>query len=120
MTHGAAEPTPEVLKAAKRHIAAAEAHERKVATFEESAAFLEQRGELDQAAIQRSYADAERDAARAEWDRAAEIQGPTQFTQPKKGDPVEIPVPTREEFLRNLEKVAPPVEPEQPDGGPGG
>lgn len=101
------EPTLEALKAAKRHIAAAEAHERKVATFEESAAFLEERGESEQAAIQRGYANAERDAARDEWDRAAAIQGPTQFTEPKKGDPVEIPIPTREAFLRDLEKVAP-------------
>ena len=75
-----------MLKAAKRHIAAAEAHERKVATFEESAVFLEERGESEQAAIQRGYANAERDAARDEWDRAAAIQGPTQFTEPKKGD----------------------------------
>ena len=33
---------------------------------------------------------------------------PTQETQPKKGKPVKIPVPTREEFLRDLDKVAPP------------
>jgi hypothetical protein len=108
MTEGNAEPTVDALRQAKRHIALAEAHERKVATFEESAAFLEQRGELDQAAIQRAYADAERDAARDQWDRAAAIQGPTQFTEPKQGDPVEIPIPTREAFLRDLEKVAPP------------
>ncbi|HEY7934335.1 MAG TPA: hypothetical protein VID48_10985 [Solirubrobacteraceae bacterium] len=31
---------------------------------------------------------------------------PTQTTE--KG--LEIPIPTREDFLRNLEKVAPPVE----------
>jgi hypothetical protein len=31
---------------------------------------------------------------------------PTQSTQPAEGDPVEIPVPTREEVLRDLEKVA--------------
>lgn len=34
-----------------------------------------------------------------------------QKTQPKKGKPVEIPVPTRAAFLRNLKKVAPPVKP---------
>lgn len=35
----------------------------------------------------------------------------TQKTRPAKGEPVEIPVPTREAFLRDLEKVAPPVPP---------
>lgn len=39
---------------------------------------------------------------------AATPQGPTQSTEPKKGEPVRVPIPTREEFLRNLEKVAPP------------
>jgi hypothetical protein len=34
---------------------------------------------------------------------------PTQTTP--KG--LEIPVPTREEFLRNMETVAPPVQPEE-------
>ena len=33
---------------------------------------------------------------------------PMQKTDPKKGDPVEIPIPTRDAFLRDLEKVAPP------------
>jgi len=33
---------------------------------------------------------------------------PTQPTQPAEGDPVEIPVPTREEVLRDLGKVARP------------
>jgi hypothetical protein len=107
MTDRRGEPTLDALKQAKRHIALAEAHERKVAIHEQSAAFLEERGELEQAAVARSEADLERDAARDEWDRAAAIQGPTQFTQPKKGEPVEIPVPTREAFLRDLEKVAP-------------
>jgi hypothetical protein len=105
----AAKATLEALKQAKRHIAAAESHERRVAVFEESAAFLEERGELEQAAVQRRSADHERDAARNEWDRADAIQGPTQFTQPKKGDPVEIPIPTREAFMRDLETVAPRV-----------
>ena len=33
---------------------------------------------------------------------------PTQPTQPAEGEPVEIPVPTREEVLRDLRKVAKP------------
>jgi hypothetical protein len=33
---------------------------------------------------------------------------PTQETQPAKGDPVEIPIPTREEVLRDLAEVAKP------------
>jgi hypothetical protein len=33
---------------------------------------------------------------------------PTQKTQPKKGKPVEIPVPTRGDFKRDLLKIAPP------------
>jgi hypothetical protein len=32
----------------------------------------------------------------------------TQKTQPKKGEPVEIPIPTREEFVNLVEKVAGP------------
>jgi len=31
---------------------------------------------------------------------------PTQQTQPAKGKPVEIPVPTRDAVLRDLEKAA--------------
>jgi hypothetical protein len=34
--------------------------------------------------------------------------GPTQETQPKEGEPVEIPIPTREEVFRDLGKVAKP------------
>jgi hypothetical protein len=34
--------------------------------------------------------------------------GPTQETQPAEGEPVEIPIPTREEVLRDLGKVAKP------------
>lgn len=41
----------------------------------------------------------------------ADKRQPTQKTQPKKGEPVEIPVPTRDAFLRDLEKVAPPGKP---------
>lgn len=33
---------------------------------------------------------------------------PIQPTQPAGGDPVEIPIPTREQVLRDLEKVAKP------------
>jgi hypothetical protein len=33
----------------------------------------------------------------------------TQKTRPKKGEPLEIPIPTREDFLRDLRKVAPPA-----------
>lgn len=33
---------------------------------------------------------------------------PTQETTPAKGDPVEIPIPTREEVFRDLVKVARP------------
>jgi hypothetical protein len=101
------EPTAEALKAAKRHITAAEAHERKVAQHEEWAKFLESKGEMEQAEVERRNADLERDAARDEWDRADLVRGPTQLTQPKHGDPVEIPIPTRDAFLRDLEKVAP-------------
>jgi hypothetical protein len=107
--HGA-EPTPEALREAKRHAKLAEAHERKVAQFEDQARFLEDRGDAAKAVILRREANLERDAAREEWDRAVAIQGPTQFTEPKKGEPVEIPIPTRDAFLRNLEKVAPRTE----------
>lgn len=34
--------------------------------------------------------------------------GKTQKTKPKKGKPLEIPVPTRDEVLSDLEKVAKP------------
>jgi hypothetical protein len=34
--------------------------------------------------------------------------GKTQKTKPAKGEPVEIPVPSREEVLRDLKKVAKP------------
>jgi hypothetical protein len=36
---------------------------------------------------------------------------PTQRTQPKKGKPAEIPVPKREDVLRDLKKVARPKKP---------
>jgi hypothetical protein len=34
--------------------------------------------------------------------------GPTQDTQPKEGEPVDIPIPTRDEVFRDLGKVAKP------------
>ena len=34
--------------------------------------------------------------------------GPTQETLPAEGEPVEIPIPTREEIFRDLGKVARP------------
>ncbi len=39
---------------------------------------------------------------------------PTQPTQPKKGDPVDIPVPTRDEVFGDLAKVAKPRKKERP------
>lgn len=104
------EPTQQTLKAAKRLIATAEAHERRVALREESARFLDERGESEGAEHERREADLERDAARTAWDRAHALQGPIQMTQPKTDEPpMEIPIPTREAFLRNMERVAPPV-----------
>ncbi len=41
--------------------------------------------------------------------------GPTQDTQPQEGEPVEIPVPTREEVFRDLGKVAKPRKNPPPD-----
>ncbi len=82
---------------------AAEGHEKRVALREESARFLEEKGEHDQAAHERAEADRERDAARDAWDRALALQGPTQTTE--KG--LEIPIPSREAFMRNLGNVAP-------------
>jgi hypothetical protein len=105
-----APPGREAHNEAKRLIATAEAHERHVTLCEESAQFLDERGEHDGAEIERRHAELERDVARNAWDRALALQGPTQMTEPKNGDPLEIPIPTREAFLRNLEKVAPPVQ----------
>lgn len=105
-----AEPTQgDALKEAKRLMAAAEAHERRVELREESARFLDERGETEQAAIERREADLERDAARGAWDRAHALQGPTQVTEAG----LEIPIPTRQAFLRNLEKVSPPLLPSE-------
>jgi hypothetical protein len=93
----------DALKEAKRLMATAEAHERRVALREESARFIDERGEHEQAVVERREADLERDAARTAWDRAHALQGPTQVTE--KG--LEIPIPTRTAFTENLEKVAP-------------
>ena len=35
---------------------------------------------------------------------------PKQPTQPAKGEPVEIPVPSREDVMRDLKKTAQPVD----------
>jgi hypothetical protein len=100
-------PTQEALRAARRHLALAEKHERAVARHEELAQWLAERGENAQAEVERRNAMLARDAAQDELQRAGAIQGPTQMTRPKTGDPLEIPIPSREDFMRNLEKVAP-------------
>lgn len=97
------EPTQAALVEAKRLMATAEAHERRVALREESARFLDERGEHGGAENERREADRERDAARNAWDRAHALQGPTQVTETG----LEIPIPTREQFIENLTKVAP-------------
>jgi hypothetical protein len=84
-------------------MATAEAHERRVALREESARFLEEHGESEGAERERREADLERDAARLAWDHARALQGPTQVTEAG----LEIPIPTREQFIGNLKKVAP-------------
>jgi hypothetical protein len=109
------EPTQASLNEAKRLLAAAEGHERRVTLREESAVFLDERSEHEGAENERREADLERDAARTAWDRAMALQGPTQMTAPKNGEPLEIPIPIREAFLRNLEKVAPNPEPVEDD-----
>ena len=98
------QPAQATLKEARRLIATAEAHENRVALREESARFLDERGESEGAENERREADLERDAARIAWDRSKALQGPTQVTEAG----LEIPIPTRDAFLRNLEKVAPP------------
>jgi hypothetical protein len=114
------EPTPRepsessernALEEAKRLIATAEVHERRVELREESARFLDERGESEGAAHERREADLERDAARTAWDRAHALQGPTQVTEAG----LEIPIPTRGDFLRNIDKVAPPASREPMD-----
>jgi hypothetical protein len=99
------------LTEAKRLMATAEAHERRVAIREESAQFLDERGESEQAEHERRQADLERDAARNAWDRAHALQGPTQVTEAG----LEIPIPTRKDFLRNIGRVAPKPKNVSPD-----
>src|SRR5579871_4854262 len=89
------------LQEAKRFVAEAEAHERRVALREESARFLDERDEHEAAEHERSEANRERDAARTAWDRAQALQGPTQITDAG----LEIPIPSREDFIANLRKV---------------
>ncbi len=96
----------DALSEAKRLMAEAEAHERRVTIHEESAQFLDERGEHEQGAVKRREADLERDAARTAWDRAHALQGPTQVTEAG----LEIPIPSREDFLRNLNAVSPKLE----------
>jgi hypothetical protein len=114
--HKSDESVPQdTLKEAKRLMATAESHERRVALREESAGFLDERGESEQADRERTMADRERDAARNAWDRAMALQGPTQMTEPPSGsNPFEIPIPTRKDFLRNVERVAPKAATAQP------
>lgn len=91
------------LKEAQRLMKVAEGHEKRVELREESAMFLDERGESDGAEHERREADLERDAARNAWDRAHALQGPTQVTEAG----LEIPIPSRESFLANIDKVAP-------------
>src|ERR1700727_2604460 len=91
------------LTEARRLIATAEAAERRVALREESAQFLDERGESEGAERERREADLERDAARTAWDRAAALQGPTQVTD----QGLEIPIPARQDFMRSLARLTP-------------
>lgn len=93
----------DALKEAKRYVAEAERHESHVAQHERYAQFLDERGDRDGAELERQRANAARDAARIAWDRANALQGPTQVTDAG----LEIPIPTRDAFLQNLETVAP-------------
>lgn len=103
-------PTQATLAEAKRLMKVAESAERRVTLREESAQFLDERGELDGAAHERREADRERDAARDAWDRAIALQGLTQITE----QGLEIPIPNRVDFVRNMEKVAPKPAPRAP------
>lgn len=97
------QPPEMALKEAERLAAAAEGHERRVALREESAEFLEEKGEADAADHERHEAGLEREAARLAWDRADALKGPTQWTD----NGLEIPIPSRDDFVRNIRKVAP-------------
>jgi len=98
-------PTQATLAEAQRLVKEAEGHERRVTLREESAAFLDERGDSEGADRERIAADQERDAALLAWTRARALQGPTQVTD----QGLEIPIPARDDFMRNLEKVAPPA-----------
>lgn len=106
------------LKEAHRLIRVAEGHEKRVELRERSARFLDERGEAEGASHERREAERERDAARDAWDRSMALQGPTQMTEPKSGKPLEIPIPARADFMRNLEHVAPNPAPVEHDSGP--
>lgn len=114
MSNPSQERAQAALQEAKRLTAEAESHERRIALREESARFLDERGESEGAERERREADVERDAARSAWDRAHALQGPTQTTEAG----LEIPIPTREDFLRNLETVAPPEPSKLDDSSP--
>ena len=47
---------------------------------------------------------------RCPWREMPKSNGnePTQETRPERGPPAEIPIPTREQILRDLEKLAAP------------
>lgn len=47
----------------------------------------------------------------------ADKKQPTQKTQPKKGEPVEIPIPKRQTFIRNLNRAI-RVDPEKVEPKP--
>src|ERR1700733_16161391 len=85
----------DALIEADRLAAKAEAAERRVELREESARSLDERGEYEQAAVERREADLERDAARTAWDRGHAPQGPTQVTEAG----LEIPIPTPQKFI---------------------
>jgi len=44
----------------------------------------------------------------SENDQESEPMEPTQLTQPKQGEPVQIPVPKREDFEKVLKRAAKP------------
>lgn len=54
-------------------------------------------------------------------DMADETTEKTQKTQPKKGEPVEIPVPSKSRIMGDFEKIAtPPPDEDSDDSGPDG
>jgi hypothetical protein len=98
------QPTAATLAEAKWLMKEAEGHERLVTLREDSARFLEDQGEpAARVQHERDVADRERESARDAWDRALALQGPIQITD----QGLEIPIPRREDFITNLEAVAP-------------